>query len=334
MLGGEEFGSGVVGRKMGTVPDGASYKILSLLGHGAKSVDVYSFGPEVLGAQGDAWSDHAYVYKPIADALSLVGRSERLLYPGNPDRGKVAIVLPGTSNFWDREPFNYDYQLETESLQYALVHDGYTVDFVDDVDLAGGALTSRGYSALYMTEPNMTAAAQLAVRDWVDGGGTLVATPGAGVADEYDSPTDTFNAVLGLQPRAETRSLTHFSSVVTDTLAVSGSAFGSGSLNLLGTIVPLVPDGATTEATLGSGGAGITLNHFGKGTAIAYGFFPGWQYAQSPSRTNQHLLPQNWGDLQRQIAAAPAELANTPKEVQLSQKMVEANLLHSDKASP
>src|SRR5262249_870383 len=48
MLSGQEFGGYVVGRMLGAHAAGASYKILSLLGHGAKTVDLYTFGPRPL----------------------------------------------------------------------------------------------------------------------------------------------------------------------------------------------------------------------------------------------------------------------------------------------
>src|SRR5262249_56743 len=201
-----EFSGYVVGRKLGDVPAGASYKILSLLGHGAKAVNLYSFGPEVF-APNDSWSDHFNVYGPIADALRLVGPSQHVLYPGQPERGKVALLLPNTSHLWDSSPLRTQYQQEIWGLDFALTHAGYTVDFVDDTDLAQGELPRRGYTTLYLTGPNLAAAAQEQVRDWVNQGGTLVVTDGAAVADEYNTPTTILDSVLGLQPRSAARDL-------------------------------------------------------------------------------------------------------------------------------
>src|SRR5215469_4958840 len=86
-------------RYLGGHPAGASYRILALIGHGAKTVCLYNYGPYLIG--GDAWSEYQTVYQPIADALRLVGRAEKVLYPGRPRRGSVAIYLPGISNLWD-----------------------------------------------------------------------------------------------------------------------------------------------------------------------------------------------------------------------------------------
>jgi hypothetical protein len=326
----------VVGATLGGEEAGASYKILSLVGHGAKTVDLFAFGPEPL-FPGNCWSEDTDRYGSIADALRLVGRAENLLYPGTPARGNVAILLPDGSKLWDDSGADRLYEEEIPYLHQALTHAGYTVDFVDNTDLAQGALTQRGYTTLYVTSPNVSAAAQAAVAGWVNGGGTLVVTPGGAVADEYNDPTTTLDAVLGLQSRQAIRDDSVQGVFVADTtLTLQDPAFGTDSMGLYGPIAPLHPTGATVAATLGTGVAGITRNRYGAGTAIAYAFFPGDQYFRSPDRrygeqSSEHWLPQHWGDLQRQVAVEPAALAHTPRPVIVSTPGVEAELLQSDK---
>jgi len=412
----QDFGMNLDGTKFGGFPSGASYKILSLLGHGAKAVNLPSFGPAPLTTL-DSWSELndvsnptnlTNVYGPIAQALRLVARAEPVLYPGRPDRGKVAVLLPSSSNLWEADSATplYESTQELFGLDYALVHAGYTVDFVDDTDLANGALADRGYTTLYLTGPNVSTAAQQQVKDWVARGGTLVVTPGAATADEYNTPTNILDSVLGLQPRQPIRGrLNDLAGTDAVTLVGDSTAavFGTGTMNLYGqgyALSPLPSGGATVEGTLNpirqSGNTtqdsnlvtglttshlnigvpvsgpgipdnttiasivndseitlsanatasgtsiltfvarGITVNYSGKGTAIAYGFFPGIQYWMSASEslgtyTDLPRLPQRWGQVQRQMANAPAVLANTPKPVTVSQEVVEADLLHSDK---
>jgi hypothetical protein len=66
------------------------------------------------------------------------------------------------------------------------------------------------------------------------------------------------------------------------------------------------------------------MNRFGKGAAIAYGFFPGWLYWNTHNREDSARLPHLWGKVQRDLLVAPARLANTPKPVELNQEVVEA----------
>jgi hypothetical protein len=335
MLGTQDFGGYVVGRRIGDFPDGAKYKILALIGHGAKTVDLYSWGPYFF-SPGNTWSERFEIYRPIADALRLVGRGERLLYPGRPQRGSVALFLPSGSSLWDTDSRLPYYYYELWSLHHALMHAGYTVDFVDETDLEGDALAKRGYSTLYLTGPNVSVKAQQAVRDWVKGGGTLMVTPGAAVADQYNTPSNSLDAVIGLRSRTAVRDPAPNTSEyrrapVTDRLTISDSAFGTGSVDLKGPVTTLQPEDAKVAAKLKGGGAGITVNAYGRGRTVATAFFPGWQYWLSPDYADTTRLPHGWSDPLRTVAVAPVRLANTPRTAFASREGVEVCRLQSAK---
>lgn len=328
MLGNQGFGGHVKGLSLGDHPAGASFKILSLIGHGAKYVDIYSFGPEML-FPGNCWSEASEVYKPIADALRLVGRGERLLYPGQPQRGKVALMVVGSSMLWDENPATKMYQRESVYLHFALTHAGYTMDFIDETDIVGGQLTARGYATLYLTGPNVGAAAQATIGDWVNAGGVLAVVLGAGVADEYNTDTTVLNSVLGLGPRSAVRDVEDPSLTPGGTMMPDNPAFGTGPMALFTPVAALPTIGASVAATFDAGGAAITVNTVGRGQAIAYGFFPGRQYWQTQNSVDVHRLPLGWSAAKRKLAVAPAVLAKTTSPVKVSVEMVEACRLDS-----
>ena len=330
MLGESRFGGYVIGASTGAFPSGAKYKILSLLGHGGKSLDMFTFGPEML-FPGNCWSEGLNRYGPIADALRLVGRSERLLYPGEAERGKVAILVPSASRLWEAQRDSSLYQGELWGLHAALMHAGYAVDFVDDVDLAGTDWSKRGYTTLYITAPNIAAAAQQKIVDWTRAGGTLVATPGAGAADEYNSLSTLLDPVLGVQNRLAVREAAPKENAATDKLTAKDARFASAAHDLSGPVAALQLTTASPLSNLQSGGAAISGNAFGKGRGIAYGFFPGHQYWLSPDRSDRARLPSGWDKTARQIIVAPAQIADTPRSVTLDREEVEAVRLQSDK---
>jgi hypothetical protein len=266
----------------------------------------------------------------------------------------VAILIPAASSLWDSLASVPTFYLNDErGLHYALVHAGYTVDFVDDTDLDHpenpGEFASRGYTTLYITGPNVSAAAQTKVSEWVKGGGTLVVTLGAAVADEYNTSTSILDEVLGLKPRSESRERwIDAGGFVTGTLEFVPNPFnnsndpmnpfGSGRMDLLGTVQALSPldggNGATIVANLitpANSGAGITVHQFGAGRAVAYGFFPGVQYGYSPDRTDPERLPLRWSKPLRDVAVAPVWMP-TPRHdeaVRLNHEVVEACRLQS-----
>jgi hypothetical protein len=348
-----EFGGYIDGKALGDHPSGASYKIFSLIGHGAKLIDLYQFGPLWLDV--DGWSENAAAYPCIARALRLLGRAERVLFPGRrPARGKVAILLPTASLLWeDNDPINpfrfarlRYYEAEAKALYYALVHAGHTVDFIDDTDLERNALTERNYTTLYITGPNISVPSSASqpdvlekVSDWVKGGKTLVVTLGAAVSDQYNNRlqalgnVNPFDKILGLKARSEKRDpWTETAGAVTRSLSIVDKTFGSGTMDVFGPVVPLEMAGASMVAKLipedANPQAAITVNQYGNGRAIAYGFFPGVQYTYSPDSTDPQRLPLNWSQKLRLLAVAPAG-DKTGEYVQLSHEVVEACRLQS-----
>jgi hypothetical protein len=77
-------------------------------------------------------------------------------------------------------------------------------------------LTTNDYWAVYVAGPNVAAAAQTQIATWVNTHGsharTLCVLPGAGVADEYNTATTTFDGLLGLiaGSRAAVRAMAYY----------------------------------------------------------------------------------------------------------------------------
>lgn len=371
--GDRDFGAYVraYGNRVGAHTAGASYKILSLIGHGAKTINVYSFGSAFLF--GNCWSEQFHSYGPIAAALKLIGRGERLLFPGKPVPGHVAIFLPNASRLWEDQLSSPHYFRELQYLHTALIHAGYRVEFVDDLAIAQGLLSNQKFATLYLTGPNVSSAAQTQIQIWVEAGGTLVVTPGGGVADEYNEPSTQLDAVLGLVPasRKAVRASAEASLYRPPTYKLHVN--DPSLLSFLGSDTPvdlplrdlyqlqLQPDSTLktlpgpTFASLQPQDAAIaasllplegspdtpqpamTLNRYGQGRAIAYSFFPGWQYWNTPLHPANPLtgplytnrLPRHWGRIERQLTVIPALLANTPKAVVVSHEVVEVCRLQS-----
>jgi hypothetical protein len=333
MLGNRSFGGHLYSPSIsGYFPAVVSYKILAMIGHGAKTVSMYAFGPLFFFRE-NSWSEKFYIYGQIASALELVGKAENLLFSGKPLRGKVAILMSHTSGLWDKKTAETFYNKESARLYYALNHAGYTIDFVDETDITNDELTSRDYKTLYITGPNLAEDAQEKIKAWVNAGGMLAVTPGAAVANQYNEPTNIFDNLLGLKSRTENRDLLNERNIdfePQDEVVTFGNR-----LTLVGSIVKLQTNGAAEIGRLKFGGAGITINQYGAGRAIAYGFFPGLQYWQSQywesplynSAVEKKFLDAElpkWGKAERDIAVTPARLANTPQPIELSHEVVEA----------
>ena len=313
------FGSYVIPNASGAMREGLSYKILSLLGRGGKQLELFNFGPTSL--QSDGWSDQTVLYEPLARALRRVAKAEHVMFPGVPERGRVAIYLPAESLYFDE--WETDYMFEVESLHRALTHAGFRVDIVDATGVANGELAHRDYAAFYITAPNVPSAARANIAAWVAAGGTLVVMPGAAVADAYDTVTSDLDEVLGLGPRARERDSVNppyaqrawlgmpAADVVVTPAEVAGMGGLAGpELSVLGRLAVLAPTSAEVLATFGDGRPAVTANAYGSGRAIAYGFLAGAQYETALPREVTGRLPDGDGADARRLAVWPAVSAN------------------------
>lgn len=327
---GVEYGGYVVGQSSGQVTDGLKYKVMALIGHGAKAgVDSYTFGPWPI--TGDSWSENSVnTYKGFADAFRLLGKSESVLYPGRPRTGTVAILLPKASQPWDMSQGLKVYMYELYGLYYALTHAQYPVDFVDDDDIEAGKLVSYGYEVLYVTAPNLSAAVQDAILSWVNAGRHLVMLPGAGAADEHNDASTILQGQMGASWGAVARQdyyqyatwrLARTVVTVTDS-----TTLGATTDETQAQLAPLTVTTATSLATM-PGGSAVTRRAYGTGYIWAYGYWPGTTYFVLMDPYDATKLPTDWRTDTRQILTAPCRSAATQKFVACNVPVVECPLL-------
>src|SRR6185436_11423272 len=184
-------------------PDEWQYRVMSFLGKGSKQVDYFMFGPAPVNT--NAWSDYKSCYPKIAEINSMIGNAENVLYPGRPSRGKICILVTKCSDFYNCGSREYQmYQVERSNLHHALCHAGYSVDYIDEIDILQNRLEIRDYKVLYLTDPNLPADCAAIIKTWVHKGGILAVVAGAAVSDEFNNPgLSSIDSILGIQPRED-----------------------------------------------------------------------------------------------------------------------------------
>ncbi|MCX7706329.1 MAG: beta-galactosidase trimerization domain-containing protein [bacterium] len=332
--GGIEYGGYIVGHTTGSiVPDGGKYKIMALIGHGAKAIDPYIFGPGLAFA--DGWSEREQVYQSLAEGIKLVGKSEELIAPGRPKDGTVAILLPQASQVWDKDSTMKSYMWELYGLHEALIHENYPVDFIDDFDIEDGILKKITYSVLYVTAPNLSAKAQKNILEWVRDGGTIVMMPGACAADEYDEPLTVLTGITGIkQPSVERMPQTHpydIDKLKKKKIIVKDTRFEVEEFYTKFQVVPLSPTTAKTLAVFEDGSPVLVETPYNKGRIFYYGFWPGITYHLTADRSDYRKLPEGWSEPARKMVTMPAKIAGTPKYVEISESLIEGCYLKSEK---
>jgi len=335
MEGASSFGSYVIGQTTGMRPWGAAQKIFALVGHGGKGIDMYTWGPDVISP--DAWGAITNTYAPVARAMGLLGRSERVLFPGRPSRGSVAVLLPAASRIWGANSDTPLYLDEARFQHYALTHAGYSVDLLDEQAIASNDFAARGYQAIYVNGPNLPPAAVANLAAWVGSGGVLAITPGAAVADEYDEPNGEMDLLAGLGARVAVRVVSPQPLLPVGDCLLSDSLLGTNTIPVITPGIRLALAGAAAVASWSDGGVAIASRTVGAGRVLSYGFFPGQQYWITSDRDNSvgspfysKRLPFGWGKAQRDMAVLPARVANASRKHTSSHELVEVCVLRSD----
>lgn len=329
-----EYGGYIVGHTTGArVPDGGKYKIMSLVGHGAKAIDPYIFGSGL--AFGDGWSEREHVYQSLSEGIRMLGKSEKLVAPGRPKNGTVAILFPQASQVWDTDSRIRAYLWELYGLHEALTHENYPVDFVDDFDVEDGILKKNNYSVLYVTAPNLSEKAQKNIMEWVKDGGTLVMMPGSCAYDQYNEPANVLTKIIPVKyvevERAVQPHISEIDRLKKTKIIVKDQRFGVEETTTKFQAVSLSLVNGKTLAVYEDGSCAIAEGTYGNGRIFCYGFWPGISYHLTPDRSDYKKLPSGWSEDARKMVTIPAKISNTKKFVEISDPLIEGCYLESEK---
>lgn len=343
-LGQVGMGALVIPRVSGQRPAGMAQKLLALVGHGAKTIQFFTYGPEY-AFPGNCYSENLAVFKPLATGMRLVAKAEDLLFPGKMKTSPVAILTPQSSPLWDLEEYKnppriidgtnpymdagrMGYMVEMHGLFLALQHSAIPVRFVDEQKLTEPDFQST--KVLYVTAPELPAEAAEGVLRWVQKGGTLVMAAGTAGFDRYHQPLQTLEQAAGVRPAAPIRmpAFQYADAKVTGQLTSTTTAlpvFGEREK------LELLTRGAN-QARLAlrftDGTPALTETKVGKGRILRFACYPGLSYRHSATE-NTNGLPSGFSEGWRQLIVQPVRDAGAELPVHVSKPLVEAPALYS-----
>ena len=178
--------------------DRAAVKLrtFACLARNAKILNFYYYGPTY--THFDPWSDKGSMVQGVGELLRDLGRADDILWDGRPPRAEVALLYSKSWPVWKEDDTEH---VEQMMAYLALLHAGIPVDIVSDEQVVDGWLDRNKYKALYVVNESIPAVALAAIEKWVAGGGHLWASGWAGMKDEYNTPNDAWNKMLGVEKR-------------------------------------------------------------------------------------------------------------------------------------
>lgn len=269
----------------GNTPTSWRRQFYSAVGHGAKILNLFEFRP-VQAAYTENHVSLPAMYQSVRQALHELGTFEDIVQDGQVQPALAGIWFSETGDIWDnhRAPFG----AAKRTLYVAVRHQQLPLEVVVEADALSGDL--KDYRLLYLLDQNVSRAASKAIADWVEAGGRLFATAGAGMFDEFNQPNPVMRGVLGVEQqslevpsdpvRLEKQDLP-FAEVIDHVIYKTGT----GDLQ-----VPVVNARsrfrvcATGEAApavhghFSDGAPAVAVRTVGKGRALYCGFLPGLSY--------------------------------------------------------
>jgi hypothetical protein len=331
----------------------------SVIGHGVKIINHFGSGSQFLASENYVdWKDIDR-RRAIYDTIRDIGAVEDYLYDGRVLPSRAAILLSGATDIWEtskseddfnitdyhNNPNSNAYNHEMKCLWLALRHLQMPVDFLIEDDIADGYL--KNYNVLYIIGDHIDHRAAEGIRQWVADGGILFSVAGGGLLDEHDQRLNTLFPVYGIAEQSLLKHNIHIRTKMElprletlDTITFeTGAGLPRTSLPVLAfKQTLLVATGVEILGTYEDGTPAITRNYYGKGTAILCGTFPGAAYVKPAipllpwdRGPMAHFIPTDFGQTAKALIGLPLQMAGIKGPVQLSEPLVESNVIRSAK---
>lgn len=282
----------------GRKPWDSKCKAVSEAARGVKIFTNYFYGPTWASYEGGpAWASGAWYAHPEkwygnAELLREFGSAEDFLVPAKTVPGKVAILYSSATDIWTKDQ-TFAYGFDRMHIWLALAHAQVPVDIVSEKQVEEGIL--KEYKVCYLAGPNLTQRAAEKLVSWVQSGGVLYATAGAGSRDEYNRPMTTVEKILPAR-RGEVKEFSQYLYYGSALWAYTPSdevLCDSTRMEVLLVKQTLTPaDGSWTLARFKDGSPAIVKGRVSAGTVYCAGFLPGLSYARPAIMARRNLVAQ------------------------------------------
>jgi len=272
-------------------------KVTSEAARGVKIFNNFCYGPNWASHEGGPYfRSHLWHGKPEtwdanASITREIGAVEDLLLPAMPAPAQVALLYSTASDVWTVDE-NYAHGFDRMHTWMALAHAQMPVDIVAERQVERDLLNA--YKVCYLSGPNLTRAAAVKLKAWVQNGGTLWLTAGAASHDEFNRPLDVLDDILPAQ-RGDLQVLQKFqaSGRYINTLAVKDEVTWPGGKASVQSVKQALTANKTAQtlATFKDGSAAMVRGAAGKGSIIACGFLPALSYIK-PALDHRKTLEQ------------------------------------------
>jgi hypothetical protein len=307
----------------------------STVGHGAKIINLFEFRP-VHVAYTENHVDEPEMYAEVLKSFREMGGFEDLTQAGQVRQAQTGLWFSETGDIWGDNEGSFG--AAKRGLYLAIRHSQTPLDFIIEPDAIDGTL--KQYKVLYLADKHVSTAASAKIAEWVEAGGTLFATAGAGMFDELNRPNATLRKLLGIDPAPLEAPEGKQILWIKQDLPFTDPIGKAGDLPVVGVRSRFKLAGAEAgELTFEDGTPAVAHRTVGKGRTTYVGFLPSLAYYQPavPKRPVDrgatddafiHFLPTAFDPKAAALIAAP--VAALPKTVECSEAIVETTIIDAN----
>jgi hypothetical protein len=160
------------------------------LAHGAKVINLFEFRP-VQAAYTENHVSLPEMYQAVRVGIHELGQFDEIVQDGRVRPAQAGLWFSEAADVWNdnRPPFG----AAKRTLYIAARHQQLPLDMVVEGD------DLSNYKLIYLTDRHVSRAASKRLAEWVNNGGHLFATAGAGMRDEMDRPNEIIMDLLGVR---------------------------------------------------------------------------------------------------------------------------------------
>lgn len=307
-------------------------KMFSLLAHGVRLQQIYSWGPHYAGAEGsNFWSENPGVYRQVARATHALGPADRIVAEGTRPQRRVGLLYNRSHEIWNAGAGGY--QTDRLLTFLALQHAHLPTDILIEEDLTSERL--RPYRVLYVQGHNLAPRRVEVLREWVEDGGVLVGIAGTALRDTYDEPMNAAESLFGARQRVVGRSQGGWHAMriprhePIDTVRFAGSELTPElEAGVVGVQAVLEPTDGRAVARYSEGSGAAVERELGEGRTLLLGVMPGLLYAHNAPRKDR--LPTTYTKGRRMLVARPALRTVGRPRVEYSEPLTEICLFEHE----
>jgi len=262
------------------LPWDSEAKPVAEIGHGARAIYHYTYGPYYVG--GDAKSLNYELYPALREVNHAIGSVEDYLVDATVPPARIALLYSHSTDVWTLDQTYSVFGKDRMGIYLILRHLGYPLDFVTEKDITAGRLDN--YAMLICDASNLHTDALAPLVSWLNAGGVLYIGAGSLMRDQFNTPLG-FDAMAGLSRGAfvydSNPGREYYELPVRPDLAPVDA--GGETLESVCGYQSVVTNGTETVlATFsGDGTPAVFIRQVGAGKLEYAGFFPGLAYQKA-----------------------------------------------------